>query len=142
MSADYKEFKPLFALNCLTGSAGPAGEMGSWALDEEADLALFSDMGQPVARKGLKSLPPRLQASWQPGISREGSTSLPAHLHRSALGPASESAAPSPAPGVRCCCHSLLRDVQRRSEVLLLPLSAFPPQVERGCTCSPLKAAF
>ena len=84
--------------------------MGSWDMDEEADLALFSDLGQPAARKGLKSLPPRFQASSQLGISREGSTSLPAHLDRSAVVPSPESASPLPAPGVHCpgtgsCMH-------------------------------------
>lgn len=86
-----------------------------WADDEEADLALFSEIGQPMIRKGLKALPPGFQAPHQPGISREGSTSLPAHLTRSAVVPCSESAAPSPAPGVHCSFHSLLHDVQRRS---------------------------
>ena len=77
-----------------------------WDADEEADLALFCDMGQPIIRKGLKSLPPGCQATRQLGISREGSNSLPAHLSRSAVMPSSQSAAPLPVPGVRCSCHS------------------------------------
>ena len=81
-----------------------------WDDDEEADLALFSDIGQPIIRKGLKSLPPGLQPPCQLGISREGSTSLPAHLDRSTVMPCSENAAPSPPPGVRCSYHSFLHN--------------------------------
>ncbi|CAK0731975.1 hypothetical protein CVIRNUC_000068 [Coccomyxa viridis] len=83
----------------LSGPLGPGGVTDGWADDKEADLALFSEIGQPMIRKGLKSLPPGFQAPRQLGISREGSTSLPAHLTRSAVVPCSESPAPSPAPG-------------------------------------------
>ena len=105
-----RQCKPLRALNPFTGLAGPAGVMDSWDMDEEADLALFSDPGQPVARKGLKSLPPRFQASPQLGMSREGSTSLPAQFDRSTVVPRTESASHLPAPGVHCpgtgsCMH-------------------------------------
>ena len=125
----------------LTGLPGFGGGTDSWDADEEADLALLSDMGQPIIRKGLKSLPPGFQAPGQMGISREGSTSLPAHLNRSAVMPSSGSAAPSPAPGVHCSCHSLLHDVRQSSEVPVLPSPACPLKLIEIFTCSPQEAA-
>ena len=110
-------FASLWALSLFPGLAGPGGVTDGWADDKEADLALFSEIGQPMIRKGLKSLPPGFQAPRQLGISREGSTSLPAHLTRSAVVPCSESPAPSPAPGVLCSCYSSLHDVYWRSEL-------------------------
>ena len=113
----------------LTRLAGFSGVTDSWDADEEADLALLSDMGQPINRKGLKSLPPGFQAPGQMGISREGSTSLPAHLNRSAVMPSSESAGPSPAPGVHCSCHSSLHDINLKT-CLLLPLPDWASHID------------
>ena len=114
--------RPLRTFTLFSGLAGLHGDVDDWGRDEEADLALFSDMGQPLVRGGLKSLPPHFQAPRQLGISPEGSTSLPAHLHRSAVAPGSESAIPSPAPGVHCSHHSRLHDLCRSTEMPTLYL--------------------
>ena len=100
-----------------------------WDGDQEADLALLSDMGQPIIRKGLKSLPPMSFSDIAPqqlGISREGSISLPLQLDCNADVPGSESVAPLPTSGVHAHVTAYGVLSAGAQECLLLPFSDWP----------------
>ena len=117
--------KSVWILNRFVGLAGLGGVIDGWDGDEEAALAPLSDMGQPIIRKGLKSLPPMFSSDMAPRqlvIGREGSNSLPLHLDCNPVVPGSESAAPLPTTGVYAPATAPNMMPAGAQNCLLLPL--------------------